>query len=130
MLAFQGAAIVLLEDGRRAFVIGVHKLAVNAVKYPIKELDYKTNIYNEKARSFYEKRGCIIKETAFELQKMHINKDLMTSKYCIKNQLGLCSKLNKPVKYKEPYTLIDEFNKEYLVEFNCSDCIMKIKSLN
>ena len=54
----------------------------------------------------------------------------MISKYCIKNQLGLCPKQTSVKKYSEPYVLIDEFNKEYLVEFNCKDCVMKIKTVN
>jgi len=51
----------------------------------------------------------------------------MTSKYCIKNQLGLCPKQNPIKKYAEPFVLIDEFNKEYLVEFNCKECVMNVR---
>ena len=35
MLAFKGAAVVLLKDGGRAFVIRVHKLAVDTVEHII-----------------------------------------------------------------------------------------------
>ena len=101
---------------------------IKKVEYPIKELDYKANIYNEKAAEFYKERGCIIKEYALETGLKTKDKDLMTSKYCIKNQLKLCPKQTPINKYKEPYVLIDEFNKEYLVEFSCKDCVMKIRS--
>ena len=67
---------------------------------------------------------------ALESQKDTKNREVMISKYCIKNQLGLCPKQNPAKKYVEPYVLIDEFNKEYLVEFNCKDCVMKIKTVN
>ena len=60
-------------------------------------------------------------------QKNVKNKEVMISKYCIKNQLGLCPKQTPIKKYAEPFVLIDEFNKEYLVEFCCKDCVMKIK---
>ncbi len=99
---------------------------IKITQYPIQELDYKANIYNDKAYDFYNKRGCKIKEFALEKQKNYNSKEIMTSKYCIKNQLGLCPKQTKLNKYKEPFVLTDEFNKEYLVEFNCSDCVMKI----
>ena len=101
---------------------------INTVIYPEKELNYKSNIYNKKAEEFYKKRGCIIKERALEEQKSpKTGIDIMTSKYCIKNQLKLCPKQNGIKKYPEPFILKDEFNKEYLVEFNCKDCVMKIK---
>ena len=101
--------------------------SVKVVDYPIKKLDYKANIYNDKAKSFYKKRGAIVYEPAFEAQNNPKDKILMTSKYCIKNQLGLCPKYNKIPKYKEPFTLINENNKAYLVDFRCLGCIMNIK---
>ncbi len=101
---------------------------INKVQYPYKEIDYKANVLNEKSKLFYEKRGCEIKEYAPESNSDTKNRELMVSKYCIKNQLGLCPKQSGIKKYKEPYVLKDEFNKEYLVEFNCKDCVMKIRS--
>lgn len=94
--------------------------------YPISKLDYKANVYNEKAKSFYKERGCAVCEMALETQDKVKSKEVMISKYCIKNQLGLCPKQTTARKFVEPFVLIDEFNKEYLVEFNCSACVMKI----
>ncbi len=104
------------------------QLPIKKVVYPIKELDYKANIYNKKAYEFYKERGCSIKELAIEAQANIKDKELMISKYCIKNQLGLCKKQTQTKKYAEPFILKDEFNKEYLVEFDCKDCVMKIRS--
>ncbi len=99
---------------------------IKVVEYPYQNLDYKANISNQKAYDFYHKRGCNISEMALETQKNISNKEVMISKYCIKNQLGLCPKQTSIKKYAEPFTLIDEFNKEYLVEFDCKECVMKI----
>ncbi|MBE7704448.1 MAG: U32 family peptidase [Cyanobacteria bacterium SIG29] len=96
-------------------------------EYPTETLDYKANIYNEKALHFYKSRGCIVQEMALETQSNVKDKEVMTSKYCIKNQLGLCPKQNPIKKYAEPFVLIDEFNKEYLVEFNCKECVMNVR---
>ena len=96
--------------------------------YPEEEVDYRANILNDKAALFYKKRGVKIKEFALESQKDMINRVVMTSKYCIKNQLGLCPKQTAVKKYKEPFILKDEFNKEYLVEFNCAMCIMEVRT--
>lgn len=95
-------------------------------EYPNIKLDYSANIYNDKAEQFYKERGCFISERALEKTKNTSNKTLMTSKYCIKNQLGLCPKQTHANKYKEPYILKDECNKEYLVAFNCRNCTMEI----
>lgn len=103
-----------------------HKEVIAA--YPDEEADYKANILNAKAALFYKKRGVKIKEYALESQKDTSNRVVMTSKYCIKNQLGLCPKQTVVKKYKEPFVLKDEFNKEYLVEFNCAMCIMEVRT--
>lgn len=114
---------------RKNYKYNFRKPPFSDEEYPIKELDYRANIFNDKAKLFYEKHGSIVKEPAFEAQTSFDGKTLMTSKYCIKNQLGLCPKQGKITKYKEPYRLIDEFNKELLVEFNCKGCVMKLSSI-
>ena len=114
---------------KKNYKYNYRKKDIQRLNYPIEFLDFKANIYNEKAKTFYEKRGSIIKEMALENGNNVKNKEVMTSKYCIKNQLGICSKQIPITKYKEPYILIDEFNKEYLVEFDCKNCIMKIKNV-
>ncbi len=106
------------------------RISLETIPYPIKTLNYKANIYNKKAAEFYEKRGSSIKEYALESQKNLSGKELMVSKYCIKNQLGICSKFNNVKKYKEPFILTDESGKEYLVGFDCNKCIMSIKNRN
>ncbi len=100
------------------------------IKYPAEVLDYRANVFNEKAKIFYEERGVKVIEKALESSDNISNREVMVSKYCIKNQLGLCHKQNPIKRYKEPFFLIDEFNKEYLVEFKCKDCVMKIKTVD
>ncbi len=102
---------------------------INVVEYPVLKLDYKANILNDKAELFYKKRGCFVEERALESGIKPLKSvDVMTSKYCIKNQLKLCPKQTNVKKYAEPFILIDEFNKEYLVEFKCKECVMQIKT--
>lgn len=104
---------------------------IQITEYPVLKLDYHANIFNEKAGLFYKKRGCIVEEKALETQNKIENKELMISKYCLKKQFNLCPKQTPIKKYTEPFILIDEFNKEhYLVEFDCKDCVMKIRARN
>ncbi len=97
--------------------------------YPVEEVDYKANIFNDKAALFYKKRGVKINEFALESQSNLSGRIVMTSKYCIKNQLGLCSKKNPIKKYKEPFILIDESSKEYIAAFSCAKCVMEVMSV-
>lgn len=105
----------------------------NLVKteYPAEILDYTANVYNQKAKDFYEKRGAKVIEYAAESQRKLDEKFLMTTKHCLKYTLGLCKKYYKNVKkYEEPLILTDEVNKKYILEFNCQRCIMMLKTSN
>lgn len=95
--------------------------------YPVKKLDYKANIYNKKSKLFYKKRGVNEIELAAEYSKDLAGKTVMTTKYCLKHVFFLCPK-NKPQNdYQNPFFLVDEFNKEYKLEFDCKNCVMNIE---
>ncbi len=102
---------------------------IETVEYPIKKLDYSANVYNDFAKKFYTKRGATVTENAMESQKKQDGKTLMTTKHCLKYTLGLCKKHYKNVtNFKEPLILTDELNKKYILEFDCKECLMKVKS--
>lgn len=102
---------------------------IEKVEYPIKQLDYSANIYNDYAKKFYTDRGAIVTEYAAESGQIKDDRVLMTTKHCIKYTLGLCKKNYKNVtNYKEPLILSDELNKKYILEFDCKECLMKVKS--
>lgn len=101
----------------------------NVVEYPLKNLDYKANVYNKLAKKFYEERNAKVSEYAFEAQKNYDKKIIMTTKHCIKYTMGLCTKyFDKPARYKEPLLLIDEKGKKYTLSFDCSQCRMFIQN--
>lgn len=105
----------------------LRKSPIETVNYPLTKLSFEANVYNDKAESFYKKRGVKKIEPAAEAQKTLANKRVMTAKHCLKYQFDLCPKQNKNQKFKEPFILIDEYKKEYLLEFDCKDCEMHIK---
>ena len=90
-----------------------------------KNLNYKNNIINEKAKSFYEKRGCHICEYGLEhkSQPNFKNKQVMITKYCLKNAFNLCKTKHQ---FSEPFYLVDEFGMKYQLEFDCKNCQMKL----
>ncbi|MCQ2739001.1 MAG: U32 family peptidase [bacterium] len=93
---------------------------LKTVEYPQKVLNYKANIYNQRAKEFYEKCGAVVSEYAFEAQNNYSKKELMRTKHCLKFALGKCGN-------KEEWMLEDSQNKRYPLEFDCSKCEMAIK---
>jgi len=99
----------------------------NSTPYPAAKLDYRGNIVNPKAEQFYMNHGIEIVEEGFEKLNAYKGKIIMTTKYCIKDQLGICPQNKcRDLKIKDPLFLIDGKRKYQLV-FNCKDCEMNIK---
>jgi putative protease len=81
---------------------------------------------NEYSREFYEEIGLLDVKKAMELQEVNNDAILMTSKYCLKKQFGLCKKYGAEKSIKEPLTLSDGQN-IFKLEFDCVNCFMNIK---
>jgi putative protease len=96
--------------------------------YPVTELDFTYNVSNKLARKFYERHGVTQIEKAFELQWDPGKSRVMTTKYCIKYELGKCPKYHKDSrdsKLQEPLVL-KQGELEYKLKFNCKPCEMEI----
>jgi len=88
--------------------------------------EYKENISNDLAESFYKGCGVTDLRKAFELSGIQDNTDLMTTRYCILFSLGICRKENPVNKDSEPCFLTYKKSR-YKLEFNCKDCMMNVK---
>lgn len=98
----------------------------NDTPYPEKHIDFHANILNAQARKFYERHGAIVTEPAFETLSDIAGKTVMTTRYCIRYQLDLCPKPQRPIHpIKEPLKLKDAHH-TYRLEFNCKECRMFI----
>jgi putative protease len=96
----------------------------NNVPYPEKNLDFHANVFNALARQFYERHGATVTEPAFEVLSGTTGKTVMTTRYCIRRQLDLCPKVQRPdQKIKEPLRLRDAHH-TYRLEFDCRQCRM------
>lgn len=98
----------------------------NEIPYVYENLDFRSNVLNKYAESFYRRHGVVTIEPAAESGLRLKNKTVMTTKYCIKFELGLCAKQNPSTNLKNALTLVDEQKKEYLLDFDCADCEMNI----
>ena len=97
-------------------------------EYPVKKLDFMYNVSNKMARAFYKRHGVTEIEKAFELQWDPGKARVMTTKYCVKYELGKCARFQRDTmgeKLVEPLTLKHGEN-EYKLKFNCKPCEMEI----
>jgi len=96
--------------------------------YPVSTLDFTYNVSNKLARAFYKRHGVTEIEKAFELQWDPGKSRVMTTKYCVKYELGKCARFQRDTmgeKVVEPLTLTHGEN-EYKLKFNCKPCEMEI----
>ena len=135
-------AIGNLEEARTAWHLSQRGSCPNLIErqqdpspYFEPTATYKANIINEKCRQFYLQHG--VEKTEYGLEKSHdySGKDLMTTKYCLRYELGCCLKKNpkawtveKPDSYKGNLLLRNNRN-WFSLSFDCKNCLMRIRLL-
>ena len=90
--------------------------------YPQKELDYTGNVLNEKAKEFYLEHGVEKITPAAESGLDMKGCKVMTTKYCIRKQLGICAGKDNTA----PLFLSDGNGNRFRLIFRCGDCGMDI----
>lgn len=99
----------------------------NDEPYPERELSYLGNVLNSWAEAFYRRHGVTQIEPAAESGKQFMRgRKLMTTRYCLKHQLGLCPKTSTEPQPAEPLRLIDEEGHRLRLRFDCARCEMEI----
>ena len=98
--------------------------SVEPAIYPQQELTYLGNVFNAKARAFYEKHGVRLIDEAYETGAEKGMVSLMITKHCLRHSFNLCPKEVKYLK-PDPMTLIN--GKEKLIlKFDCQACEMHV----
>jgi putative protease len=100
------------------------KPAANPVSYPQEELTYLGNVFNAKARQFYEKHGVKLIEEAYEAGNEKGMVSLMITRHCLRYSFNLCPKEVKHLK-PDPMTLING-NEKLILKFDCKACEMHV----
>jgi 23S rRNA 5-hydroxycytidine C2501 synthase len=100
----------------------VHSTAAQqAVPYPTTTLDFRGNALNARAVAFYRRHGVTEIEPAAESGLDMHGRVVMTTRYCIKEELGWCPRQGKPPKLEDPLFLEDEDNHRYALRFRCRE---------
>jgi len=119
-----------LEDLAQQRLVNFPRRLGGAVKneapYPAQELTFQGNVLNQTAAAFYRRHGVTKIEPAAESGLDLRARKVMTTRHCIKHQLGWCPKENKTVKLQEPLALVDEQGRTFPLRFNCAECQMEV----
>jgi len=98
--------------------------AANPAPYPQDELTYLGNVFNAKARAFYEKHGVKLIADAYEANQEKGMVSLMITRHCLRYSFNLCPKEVKHLK-PDPMTLING-NEKLILKFDCKACEMHV----
>jgi hypothetical protein len=98
--------------------------AANPVPYPQEELTYLGNVFNAKARQFYEKHGVKLIADAYEANAEKGMVSLMITRHCLRFSFNLCPKEVKHLK-PDPMTLVNGSEK-LILKFDCKACEMHV----
>ena len=107
--------------------------------YPQRTLDYRANILNTKTEAFYRRHGVQQMERGLEQTLDYDGKALMTTRYCLRYELGCCL---HPEKWKAESgkrnaenglktapggtLLLRNQGRLFRLEFDCRECLMRI----
>lgn len=99
--------------------------------YPAEHLDYRANIVNHQAEAFYKNHGINEMERGVEQTEAYEGKALMTTKYCLRYELGCCLQGKNPGAPKveiKPSDALRLYNngRWFDLRFDCSECVMRV----
>jgi putative protease len=103
----------------------------NHAPCPEQDLSFLGNVLNQKAAAFYRRHGVGRIEPAAESGLDMHGRKVMTTRMCIKYEMGLCPRepghASRPCP-AEPWFLIDDQGRRLRLDFRCGerDCVMEI----
>lgn len=97
----------------------------NAI-FPKKEVGFSENISNQKAIEFYKEHGVEKFEKALEISPLKDDHLLMTTRYCIKYELGYCEKFQHAKNNPPDPLFLEDQNRRYQLKFDCKNCLMQV----
>ena len=122
----RGAVEQLSQARQAAHPRKAVQITPNDTLYPVTKVDYRGNALNEKAIAFYQRHGVTTIESAAENGINLRGRKVMTTKYCLKYQLGACPHLKNAQKLQEPLALLDASGRRLPLKFDCQTCHMEV----
>lgn len=112
-----------------------HTSSLPKSEYPKKQVDMHDNVSNGLSRRFYMEHGAEVVEPALEITLRHEKKQtptrVMTTRYCLRRELGACLKKPEGRMLKEPLVLKSADGKTHpmALDFDCASCRMHVSAL-
>lgn len=127
LAALRRNALALLESDNRCRIKRDLRRTENleAVFPDGAEITYHENVANRLARQFYHDHGVTKIQPAAEIASPGKNPQVMTTRYCLRRELGACLKEDGDSRLKGPLTL-KSGNITLGLEFDCRACRMKV----
>ena len=97
--------------------------------YPDTQLSFLDNVYNDKARTFYQRFGVELIEAAFEAHQETGDVPVMITKHCLRYSFNLCPKQAKGVtgvRTKVSDMQLVHDNEVLTLKFDCKPCEMHV----
>lgn len=111
------------ESNTPEYACTTHNHNTKQVDVPLYKIPYLYNASNKTAKDFYASKNIIAQ--AFETDRA-TNKLLMQCRFCLRYEMGYCSKHTNKTPWKEPLTITLDDGRVFNVKFNCKDCQMEI----
>ncbi|TVP93598.1 MAG: U32 family peptidase [Pseudomonadaceae bacterium] len=97
--------------------------------YPDSHLSFLANVYNHKARAFYQRFGVELIDAAFEAHEETGEVPVMITKHCLRYSFNMCPKQAKGVtgvrSNARPMQLVHD-NETLTLKFDCKPCEMHV----
>ena len=124
--SFRRTAIEALDTARAAAYRRPERRAPiePPATYPEDTLSYLGNVFNTKARAFYEKHGVSVIEPAYECGKEKGEVSLMITKHCLRYSFNLCPKQVKGIR-PDPM-ILNNGDEKLTLRFDCKPCEMHV----
>lgn len=128
--ALRREALERLETVRvERFKNSSRQLQPNDTPHHKAALDYRANVTNHRAEAFYGRHHAYVQEWGLEKSHAYGGKALMTTRYCLRYELGAClqHKCNDSIAPEYRGELFLENNgRRFRLHFDCAQCQMQI----
>lgn len=119
--------IAALDSARSAsYRFDYRRPTTEDLKIPASQLTYHDNVANREAERFYRAHGATGIEKALEVASPGKNEiRVMTTRYCLRHEMGQCLRLNQASKWHGPlYLQAQGFR--FRLDFDCRACLMHV----
>lgn len=128
--AFRREAVDMLDEARLANYQRGSRKAVSdpAPVYPDTHLSFLANVYNHKAREFYQRFGVQLIDGAFEMHEEKGDVPVMITKHCLRFAFNLCPKQAKGniKSWKATPMQLVHGDEVLTLKFDCRPCEMHV----